>query len=152
MKEIAHIDYDGKVKIVDVSYKRKQLRTAKARGRIKLQEQTIHLITENKITKGNVLTIAQIAGIQSAKKTSEIIPLCHPLQITNVTLDTQIEKNGICVFSEVSCIGQTGVEMEALTAVSVALLTIYDMCKGVDKTMEITDISLIEKAKKTIRG
>lgn len=147
MKKLTHINNSGKAKMVDVSDKQNQLRIAKAEGHIKLNKETIKLIKENNIRKGDVLSVAKVAGIQSAKRTSELIPLCHPLQITNVVLQTKIGKDGISVASEVKCIGQTGVEMEALTSVSVALLTIYDMCKAVDKTMIIENIRLIEKTK-----
>jgi cyclic pyranopterin phosphate synthase len=105
------------------------------------------LIRESKIKKGDVLTIAEIAGIQAGKKTSELIPLCHPLQITKLDVKAELKENGVAVSSFAKCIGQTGIEMEALTAVSVALLTIYDMCKAVDKKMKIGEIKLVEKTK-----
>ena len=133
--------------MVDVGGKPKQQRTAKAEGFIKLSAETLKLIQDNEIKKGDVLTVAEISGIQAAKKTSELIPLCHPLQLTRVNLKTEIADDGVKVISEAKCAGQTGVEMEALTAVSVALLTIYDMCKAVDKQMHIGDIRLIEKTK-----
>lgn len=147
MQKFSHINEHGKIKMVDVSHKENQLRVAKAIGYIKLSENTIKLIKENNIQKGDVLTVAKIAGIQSAKQTSALIPLCHPLQISHIDIQTNIENDGISVMSEVKCIGQTGVEMEALTSVSVALLTIYDMCKAVDKNMVIENIKLIEKEK-----
>jgi cyclic pyranopterin phosphate synthase len=102
------------------------------------------------VKKGDVLTVAQIAGIQAGKKTSELIPLCHPLPITKIDVLTDLQENGVTVTSEARCVGQTGVEMEALTAVSVALLTIYDMCKAVDKGMVISEIKLVEKSKTDI--
>lgn len=147
MKEFSHIDSAGKANMVDVGHKINQLRTAKATGFIKLNKETLSLIKVNNLKKGDVLTIAEIAGIQAAKKTSELIPLCHPLQITKIDVKALITESGIKVTSIVKCIGQTGIEMEALTAVSVALLTVYDMCKAVDKTMEIGEIMLIEKTK-----
>lgn len=149
-KTLSHTDNKGKANMVDVGNKSTQLRYAKAKGDIKLNAETIKLIKDNFIKKGDVLTIAEIAGIQAAKKTPELIPLCHPLQITKVDVKTKIIKTGIEVTSEVKCTGQTGVEMEALTAVSVALLTIYDMCKAVDKKMIIGSIELIEKTKTDI--
>lgn len=150
MKKLSHIDKKGKANMVDVGHKLEQLRIAKASGFIKLSNEAIQLIKENNISKGDVLTVAEIAGIQAAKRTAELIPLCHPLQITKIDVKATLEKNGVKIISEVKCIGQTGIEMEALTAVSVALLTIYDMCKAVDKKMVIEKISLLEKSKTNI--
>lgn len=147
MDELSHINKQGKAKMVDVGNKPDQMRIAKAKGQIKLNKTTIELIKKNEIKKGDVLTIAEFAGIQGAKHTSNLIPLCHPLQITKVDVKAKITKTGVEVESEVRCLGKTGVEMEALTAVNVALLTIYDMCKAVDKNMEIGHIRLIEKKK-----
>lgn len=147
MERLSHIDNEGRANMVDVSEKKIQHRTAKAEGYIELNEETIKLILENKMKKGDVLTTAEIAGIQAGKKTSELIPLCHPLQITKIDVKAEIIENGVHVSSFAKCIGQTGIEMEALTAVSAALLTIYDMCKAVDKEMVIYGISLIEKTK-----
>ncbi|MBU0489515.1 MAG: cyclic pyranopterin monophosphate synthase MoaC [Bacteroidetes bacterium] len=147
MSEFSHIDEHGKASMVDVSAKPDQLRTAYASGKIILQEATIKLITENQIKKGEVITVCEIAGIQAAKQTSALIPLCHPLMLTKVDVKATIEGNAVVVKSMVRCKGQTGVEMEALTAVTVALLTVYDMCKAVDKTMRITDIVLDKKEK-----
>ncbi len=148
MKELSHLDDEGRARMVDISEKPIQQRIAKARGFIKLQSETINLIKQNLIKKGDVLTVAEIAGVQAAKTTSSLIPLCHPLQITQVKVKTDINENGIEINSFVKCTGQTGVEMEALTAVSMALLTIYDMCKAVDKNMIIENIYLVEKIKK----
>ncbi|HQI44936.1 MAG TPA: cyclic pyranopterin monophosphate synthase MoaC [Bacteroidales bacterium] len=150
MKKLSHIDKKGKANMVDVGHKPEQLRIAKASGFIKLSNEAIQLIKENNISKGDVLTVAEIAGIQAAKRTSDLIPLCHPLQITKIDVKATLEKNGVKIISEVKCIGQTGIEMEALTAISVALLTIYDMCKAVDKKMVIEKISLLEKSKTNI--
>ena len=147
MNELSHIDEAGKARMVDVSNKKDQLRIAVARGFIRLSPETIRLIGENQVKKGDVLTVAQIAGIQAGKKTSELIPLCHPLPITKIAVVTELQENGVMVTSEARCVGQTGVEMEALTAVSVALLTIYDMCKAVDKEMVIGEVRLVSKTK-----
>ncbi len=147
MKKLSHTNEDGKARMVDVGNKSMQQRTAIAEGHIQLSAETLQLIRDNEIRKGDVLTVAEIAGIQAAKKTSELIPLCHPLALTKVKVSTEIVDDGILVTGEARCIGQTGVEMEALTAVHIALLTIYDMCKAVDKEMLMGDIRLIEKTK-----
>jgi cyclic pyranopterin monophosphate synthase len=152
MKKLSHTDSKGKANMVDVSGKPDQLRIAKAIGKIFINKETIKLIKDNEIKKGDVLTVAEIAGIQAAKQTSGLIPLCHPLQITKIDVKTRVLNNAVEVSSQVNCVGQTGVEMEALTAVSVALLTIYDMCKAVDKGMIISEITLIEKKKTDIAG
>ncbi len=146
-KKFSHTDNKGKAHMVDVGQKDNQFRVARAQGRIKLQKETLHLVNQNLMKKGDVLTIAEIAGIQAAKQTPALIPLCHSLHLTKVDVRCEVNDDGISVVSEVKCIGQTGVEMEALTATSVALLTIYDMCKAVDKEMVIGQISLIEKTK-----
>jgi len=148
-KELSHIDQEGKANMVDVSPKPSMVRTARATGKIRLQDTTLHLLHDNQIRKGDVLTVAEIAGIQAIKQTSGLIPLCHPLQITKAEIRCSIEADGVLVESMVRCIGQTGIEMEALTGVSIALLTIYDMCKAVDKEMVITKIHLLEKTKET---
>jgi len=150
MNELSHIGKDNKPSMVDVSAKEDMHRIAKASGFIKLQSSTVKLIAENSIKKGNVLVTAELAGVMGAKKTPELIPLCHSLNTTGIKVRAELQDNGVYVTSEVSCIGKTGVEMEALTAVSVALLTIYDMCKAVDKTMEITSTKLLEKTKSNI--
>ena len=147
MKKFSHTDNQGKAKMVDVGNKANQLRIAKAKGHIKLSKKTIDLIRENNMKKGDVLTIAEIAGIQGGKKTGELIPLCHPLQITKIDVSARLTDDGVEVKSEARCVGKTGIEMEALTAVNVALLTVYDMCKAVDKEMVISKILLIEKTK-----
>jgi len=147
MENLTHIDSKGKAEMVDVGNKNQQIREAEAEGFIHLQKETLVLINENLIKKGDVLTIAEIAGIQAAKRTSDLIPLCHNLLLTKVSVKTEVFDIGIKVKSYTKCIGQTGVEMEALTAVNIALLTIYDMCKAVDKKMLITDIKLISKIK-----
>ena len=147
MNKLSHISVDNRPVMVDVSSKPISYRVAKAYGFIKLEESTIKQITENKMKKGNVLITAELAGVMAAKKTSDLIPLCHTLIISKADVKTTILKNGIEARSEVICSGQTGVEMEALTGVSVALLTIYDMCKAVDKNMEICNIKLVKKTK-----
>lgn len=147
MSKLSHIDKHGKAVMVDVGDKSFQIRTATAKGNIILKKETIALIRENNMKKGDVLTTAEIAGIQAAKKTSELIPLCHPLQITKIDVKATIIETGVEVESFVKCIGQTGIEMEALTAVQIALLTVYDMCKAADKEMIMTNIRLLEKTK-----
>lgn len=147
MSELSHVNADGKANMVDVSAKPNQKRIAKATGFIRLAPETVQLVRENGMKKGDVLTIAEIAGIMAGKKTSELIPLCHPLEISKVEVRAHLEDEGVRVNSELSCVGKTGIEMEALTAVSVALLTVYDMCKAVDKKMQIIDVHLIEKTK-----
>lgn len=150
MSKLSHINEQGKANMVDVSPKPDQIRTAKAVGFIKLQAETIQQINQNLIKKGDVITIAEIAGIQAAKETSRLIPLCHNLFITKADVKGTVLEDGIKMESSLKCIGKTGIEMEALTAVSIALLTIYDMCKAVDKTMEISEIKLISKVKEDI--
>ncbi|MCP4553059.1 MAG: cyclic pyranopterin monophosphate synthase MoaC [Bacteroidetes bacterium] len=150
MNKLSHIDDEGKAKMVDISHKKDQIRVAKAKGFIKLNQETISLIRDNKMKKGEVLTVAEIAGIQAGKKCNDLIPLCHPLPLSKIEVSTNLTESGVEVKTLSKCIGQTGVEMEALTAASVALLTIYDMCKAVDKHMVIGEITLIEKTKTDI--
>jgi cyclic pyranopterin monophosphate synthase len=150
MKELSHTDKEGKIRMVDIGDKKAQVRIAKAEGFIHLNSETIKLIKDNNIKKGDVLTTAEVAGIMAAKRTSELIPLCHNINTTQINVRAKLKKNGVQIESEAKCIGQTGVEMEALTAVSVGLLTIYDMCKAVDKNMVIEQIKLIEKTKTDI--
>jgi len=145
--ELSHIDANGNAKMVDVSEKTETTRLAIACGEIRMKPETLALIKAGAMKKGDVLTVAQIAGIQAAKKTSELIPLCHPLPITKVDVEMRINDQlpGVVITATVKVTGKTGVEMEALTAVSVAALTIYDMAKAVEKTMCIQNIRLIEK-------
>ena len=150
MDTFSHIDDKGKANMVDVGDKPIQHRTAIATGLIQLSARTIALIRENEMKKGDVLTVAEISGLQAAKETSRLIPLCHPLQLTKVEVKAKLTDLGVEVTAMARCLGQTGVEMEALTAVSVALLTVYDMCKAVDKEMVIKDIHLIEKHKSDV--
>ena len=147
MSHLSHINDSGKANMVDVTEKPLQVRTATATGHIKLSAEALALVRENSIIKGDVLTVAEIAGIQGAKQTSSLIPLCHPLQITKLEVKALPDETGITVTSLARCTGATGIEMEALTAVSVALLTIYDMCKAVDKAMVIENIHLLTKTK-----
>ncbi len=150
MKKLSHTDETGRAVMVDVGHKSHQARKAIAIGSIKLADETLQLIKENNIKKGDVLTTAEIAGIQAGKKTSDLIPLCHPLAITQLTVKAEVIDSGVQITAGARCVGQTGIEMEALTAASVALLTIYDMCKAVDKQMVITDIRLLEKTKEDL--
>lgn len=152
MGKLTHTDAEGNARMVDVGNKEIQLRIAKASGTIQLSPDTLNLILQNLMKKGDVLTVAEIAGIQAAKRTYELIPLCHNILLNKVLVKANICDGGITIHSEVRCIGTTGVEMEALTAVSIGLLTIYDMCKAVDKTMVIGEIKLIEKTKTNISG
>ncbi len=147
MDTLSHVNGKGRAVMVDVTSKKPQHRLARACGRIRMARSTAELIAQNEMKKGDVLTVAEVAGVQAAKRTFELIPLCHPLQIGKIDVKASLEEEGVTVTSEVSCVGPTGVEMEALTAVSVALLTVYDMCKGVDKSMSMGDIVLLEKRK-----
>jgi cyclic pyranopterin phosphate synthase len=148
MSKLTHLDEKGRARMVDVSAKDITLREATARGRITMMPETLAIITEGRAKKGDVLAAARIAGIMAAKKTHELIPLCHPLTISGVTVDFVPDSaaNAIEVAATVKVEGKTGVEMEALTAVSVACLTIYDMCKAIDRAMRIGDIRLTEKS------
>jgi cyclic pyranopterin monophosphate synthase len=145
--QLSHLDDEGRARMVDVGQKKPQRRRARASGRIEMAAATCRLILDNQIAKGNVLTVAQIAGIQAATRTGELIPLCHPLGLDHVAITMELGATCVTATSEVSCTARTGVEMEALTAVSVALLTVYDMCKAVDKQMCIGPIMLLEKVK-----
>ena len=146
-QELSHLDANGKARMVDVSEKADTARTAVARGEVQMKPETLALIRAGAMKKGDVLTVAQIAGIQAAKRTAELIPLCHPLPLTKVDVDFELDENlpGVRITATAKVTGKTGVEMEALTAVSVAALTIYDMAKAVEKTMRIQNIRLVEK-------
>jgi cyclic pyranopterin phosphate synthase len=148
MKTLTHVDARGKAKMVDVSAKPVQFREAVARGSIYLKTATVRLVKSNRVAKGDVLNTARLAGIQAAKRTGELIPLCHPLNLTHVDVDLAVRKDQIDITAIARVAAQTGVEMEALTAVAVAALTIYDMCKAVDKEMVIGDIRLVSKTKR----
>jgi cyclic pyranopterin phosphate synthase len=148
MKKLSHINQNGDVQMVNVTIKDKTVRKAKAYGVVRMDADTLKLIEKGQMTKGNVLTTAKVAGIMAAKKTSDLIPLCHPLELTSIDLSLTVDnkKRSIIIESTVQTTGQTGVEMEALTAVSIAALTVYDMCKAVNKKMIIGDIMLLEKS------
>jgi cyclic pyranopterin phosphate synthase len=143
-KKLSHYDDAGAARMVDVSAKSPTKRTARAHAFVRMQPDVIAQLPEN--PKGNPLEIARVAGISAAKKTSELIPLCHPLMLSHVDVETSIESNGIRIISSVTTTGPTGVEMEALTAASVAALTVYDMTKALDKAIEIQDLYLLEKS------
>ena len=147
MKKLSHVDQRGQARMVDVSAKPVQLREAVARGSIILKRETLALIASDRIAKGEVLHTARIAGIQAAKRTGDLIPLCHPLNLTHVDVDLHPKAGRIEIVATARIAAQTGVEMEALTAVAVAALTIYDMCKAVDKQMVIGEIKLVSKKK-----
>lgn len=146
--ELTHFDEAGRARMVDVSEKSETKRIALAKGKIRMNEETLQLVENGKMEKGDVLGVARVAGIMACKKTSELIPMCHPLMITgcNIYFHFNKEEGFIAIEAEVKTTGKTGVEMEALTAVSVAALTIYDMCKAVDKAMVIEDIHLVKKS------
>ncbi len=147
---LSHIDARGEASMVDISQKPVQWREAVAGGEIRLQPATLDLIESNQVAKGNVLATARLAGIMAAKKTGELIPLCHPLPITHCEVKFEIpaSRDRITITASANISAQTGIEMEALTAVAMAALTIYDMCKAVDKQMVIADIHLISKTKR----
>ena len=146
MSELTHIDDEGEARMVDVSAKPEQEREAVACGEIRLAKATIDTIESGQAAKGNVLAAARLAGIMAAKKTADLIPLCHPLALTSVAVDFDWEADGISVRATAATTGPTGVEMEALTAASVALLTLYDMAKALDRAMVLGDIRLLEKS------
>jgi cyclic pyranopterin monophosphate synthase len=150
MRRLTHIAADGCAQMVDVSAKPLTARTAVATGKIRLQRETLGLISNEQIAKGNVFATARIAGIQAAKQTAHLIPLCHTLPLSEVKIEIVTLNNHAEVKCTARTVAQTGVEMEALTGVAVALLTIYDMCKAVDKEMSIFDIHLIEKTKQNL--
>ena len=147
MSKLTHINSNGEAQMVDVSDKENTMREAKAGARVVMQSKTLDLIVSGSHKKGDVLSVAKIAGIQAAKKCSELIPLCHPLMLTkvNVELTPNNEKNCIDITATAKLNGRTGVEMEALTAASIAALTVYDMCKAVDRFMTIDNVQLLEK-------
>ena len=146
-EKFSHINEKGEARMVDVGNKPDQKRSATASGKIFLKELTLQLINSNSIEKGDIFPVSRIAGIQAAKQTAGLIPLCHPLQLNSVLVDFIMETDGIRATATVKCTGKTGVEMEALTAASIALLTIYDMCKAVDDSMVLSEIKLLEKRK-----
>ena len=145
--KLTHLDKQGRARMVDVGHKPDTERIAVARGEIQMKRETLELIRQGQIKKGDVLTVAQIAGITASKRTSELIPLCHPLPLTRIDVDLALDEAipGVVITATAQTVGKTGVEMEALTAVSVAALTVYDMAKAAEKTMRIQNIRLIEK-------
>jgi cyclic pyranopterin phosphate synthase len=145
MSDLTHLDEGGAARMVDVGAKAETQREAVASGRITMSAEAAAAIRDGLVKKGDVLSVARIAGIMAAKKTSDLIPLCHPLALTKITLDLVPDATGVTATATVALTGRTGVEMEALTAVSVALLTVYDMAKAIDKMMRIEDIRLVSK-------
>lgn len=147
MSDFTHFNHQGRAKMVDVGEKPSSRRTAVASGRVLVNEETFSLIQSGGIKKGDVLTVAQIAGIMGTKRTPDLIPMCHPILLDGVDLELRLDKQrrSVEITATVSCAGHTGVEMEALTAVSTAALTIYDMCKAVQKDMVISDLRLLQK-------
>ena len=147
MEDFTHFNETGRAKMVDVGEKPISQRVAVAAGRVLVNEKTFQLIRSGGMKKGDVLTVAQIAGVMGAKQTSSLIPMCHPILMDGIDLELQLDatRHSVEIIAKISCDGRTGVEMEALTAVSVAALTIYDMCKAIDKRMEISDIHLESK-------
>jgi cyclic pyranopterin phosphate synthase len=150
VKRLTHIAADGSARMVDVTAKPISARKAIAAGKIRLRRETLDLISKDKIAKGNVFATARIAGIQAAKQTAQLIPLCHTLPLGEIKIDIVSSNDGAQVKCTAQTVAQTGVEMEALTGVAVALLTIYDMCKAVDKEMQISDVHLVEKTKRAL--
>ena len=148
MTGFTHFDEQGKARMVDVSGKEATERVATARGRVRLQPQTLALIEQGQVAKGDVLSVARLAGIMAAKRTAELIPLCHPLALTSVEVDLDCvpERSAVEITATCRVRGRTGVEMEALTAASIAALTIYDMCKAIDRGMAVTDLRLLHKS------
>lgn len=144
-KKLTHLDEEDRLKMVDVGDKERTDRAARVRGEICMEPETVALIAQNRVAKGNVLEAARLAGIMAAKRTGDLIPLCHPLNITAVDIEFTLKSDRVEVEAQARINDRTGVEMEALTAATVALLTIYDMCKGVDRGMVISDVRLMEK-------
>ena len=151
MRRLTHIGADGSARMVDVSAKPMSVRTAVAKGKIKLARKTVDLISKDQIAKGNVFATARLAGIQAAKQTAHLIPLCHTIPLSEVKIEVLATRDGAEVTCTARTVAQTGVEMEALTGVSVALLTIYDMCKAIDKKMQIANVRLIKKKKESLK-
>ena len=150
MRRLSHVGADGRAQMVDVSKKPLSARTAVAAGKIRLRKKTVDLVRKNEIAKGDVIATARIAGIQAAKQTAHLIPLCHTIPLSEVKIDIVMLTDAAEVTCTARTVAQTGVEMEALTGVSVALLTIYDMCKAIDKEMQISNIRLVNKTKAAV--
>ena len=149
-EELSHVDVTGAARMVDVSGKPRVRRTAKATGRVDMSPATVELVRRNALRKGDVLAAARIAGIMGAKRASELIPLCHNIEVEDVAVELRVDEGGVAIEATALCTDKTGIEMEALTAVSIAALTIYDMCKAVDKGMVLRDIRLVGKTKEEI--
>ncbi|MCF7929616.1 MAG: cyclic pyranopterin monophosphate synthase MoaC [Spirochaetales bacterium] len=147
---LSHVGEKGEARMVDVSAKPKVRRTARASGRVSLNPETVELIRKNQLSKGDVISAARIAGISGGKEASRLIPLCHPIGIDQITVDLELEDDAVYIEAAAVCTDKTGIEMEALTAVSIAALTVYDMCKAADKEMTIGEIRLIEKTKEQL--
>lgn len=143
--EFTHFNEQGHARMVDVTEKGTTVRTASAGGTVYMNRETVHAVKTGGVAKGDVLSVAQVAGIMAAKRTSDIIPMCHPLMLSGIDIRFSVNETSIDILAEVRCRGETGVEMEALTAVSAAALTIYDMCKALQKDMRISDIRLLKK-------
>lgn len=143
--DLTHLNSEGRARMVDVSDKAPSVRTAKAAGKVIMTAETQAQVKSGGVAKGDVLAVAQVAGIMAAKRTPELVPMCHPLNLTGADISFAYETDGIAIIAQVKCKGETGAEMEALTAVSAAALTVYDMCKSLQKDMTITDICLLEK-------
>jgi cyclic pyranopterin monophosphate synthase len=148
---LSHLDEQGKAHMVDVSAKERVRRTARAEGMVLLQAETLRLLREGLLKKGDAFAVARVAGIAAAKRTWELIPLCHNIRIDQVQVDLALRENGVHIEASAVCTESTGIEMEVLTAVCVTALTLYDMCKAVDKEMRIVDVRLVEKTKETGR-
>ena len=149
-EELSHVDVTGAARMVDVSGKPRVRRTAKATGRVDMSPATVELVRRNALRKGDVLAAARIAGIMGAKRASELIPLCHNIEVEHVAVELRVDEGGVAIEATALCTDKTGIEMEALTAVSIAALTIYDMCKAVDKGMVLREIRLVGKTKEEI--
>ena len=145
MSQFSHLDESGAARMVDVSPKSEDTRTARAEATVQMNAETRRLIAEKALPKGDVFTVARIAGIMAAKRTADLIPMCHPLPLSGVQVDLTLTETGVQIAASASCVGRTGVEMEALTAATVAALTVYDMCKSADKGMVIGAVRLLEK-------
>lgn len=143
--ELTHFNEQGRARMVDVSEKAVTYRTAKAAGRVWMNPETLEKVRQGSMAKGDVLAVAQVAGIMAAKRTWELVPMCHPLPLTSINITFAFQENALDIQAQVKCSGETGVEMEALTAVSAAALTVYDMCKAVQRDMVIDQIRLLEK-------
>ena len=150
MAQFSHLDEEGAARMVDVGGKAVIRRTATAAGRVEMAPETVVLLREKALPKGDALNTAKIAGVMAAKRTPDLIPLCHGLNLTSIDLEFEVEETGVGIIAVARASDRTGVEMEALTAVSVAALTIYDMCKAVDKGMVISDVKLLEKTKEEV--